>query len=383
MQKAKKEKPELEEAVRAAQNKYDDSLADTFNRMIMINEAEELQVRDLATFVESELNYYIKCSEILTPLLSSIKELSNNPRPKRNYSLGPTVSDSYSSSYSNRYREYDDQSAHTPDSIEDERSGYFERRDLGRSKSIGGSGSSSVRSNSRPPLPPPLTPRKKVKQMRCLYGFSSNDSEELSMEPGDLITVIEEVDEGWWIGEIKEGRTKRVGMFPVNYTEQVATPAISTPTRSETYHSGASSASQDPWNPHKPDPFDEPEEMESPSIRKVSTPTRKPIPVMMNNDSDSESRPNFRRSMSSNSAPPPRPSGPKPTGTVRSSGGSGTASPSRFGGAQVPGPMSARSNSSNSYAANEEADICRECGCEDFRANPFKRGSCNNCFHKH
>ena len=26
---------------------------------------------------------------------------------------------------------------------------------------------------------------------------------------------------------------------------------------------------------------------------------------------------------------------------------------------------------------------CRECGCDEFRANVFKKGSCNNCFHVH
>lgn len=30
-----------------------------------------------------------------------------------------------------------------------------------------------------------------------------------------------------------------------------------------------------------------------------------------------------------------------------------------------------------------ESTLCGECGCEEFSANVFKQGHCNNCFHKH
>jgi hypothetical protein len=26
---------------------------------------------------------------------------------------------------------------------------------------------------------------------------------------------------------------------------------------------------------------------------------------------------------------------------------------------------------------------CQQCGCDDFSVNLFKKGQCNNCFHKH
>lgn len=40
VQKAKKEKPELEEDMRASQVKYDDSLSDVFNKMVFMLDEE-------------------------------------------------------------------------------------------------------------------------------------------------------------------------------------------------------------------------------------------------------------------------------------------------------------------------------------------------------
>lgn len=39
--------------------------------------------------------------------------------------------------------------------------------------------------------------------------------DEISFDPGDVITDIEEVDEGWWMGTCNGSR----GLFPSNYVE--------------------------------------------------------------------------------------------------------------------------------------------------------------------
>ena len=39
--------------------------------------------------------------------------------------------------------------------------------------------------------------------------------DEISFDVDDIITNIDQVDEGWWIGEINGRR----GMFPSNYAE--------------------------------------------------------------------------------------------------------------------------------------------------------------------
>lgn len=44
--------------------------------------------------------------------------------------------------------------------------------------------------------------------------FTAGD-DEITFDPGDIITDIEEVDEGWWMGTCHGQR----GLFPSNYVE--------------------------------------------------------------------------------------------------------------------------------------------------------------------
>ena len=50
-----------------------------------------------------------------------------------------------------------------------------------------------------------------------LFFFSEND-EEITFDPGDIITEIDTFDEGWWKGQSPDGR---FGMFPANYVELI------------------------------------------------------------------------------------------------------------------------------------------------------------------
>lgn len=43
------------------------------------------------------------------------------------------------------------------------------------------------------------------------------DETEISFDPGDIITNIDQVDEGWWQGLAPDGVT--YGLFPANYVE--------------------------------------------------------------------------------------------------------------------------------------------------------------------
>jgi len=43
--------------------------------------------------------------------------------------------------------------------------------------------------------------------------FLADDSE-ISFDPADIITDVERVDDGWWIGTAQDGHR---GMFPANY----------------------------------------------------------------------------------------------------------------------------------------------------------------------
>ncbi|CAM9377714.1 unnamed protein product [Lampetra fluviatilis] len=53
---------------------------------------------------------------------------------------------------------------------------------------------------------------------RALYDYQAADDTEISFDPGDLISDIEQIDDGWWNGLGPDGSR---GMFPANYVELV------------------------------------------------------------------------------------------------------------------------------------------------------------------
>lgn len=54
-----------------------------------------------------------------------------------------------------------------------------------------------------------------VEQCRALYQYAANLNDELSLNPGDVITIQQKQPDGWWIGECG-GRT---GIFPATYVQ--------------------------------------------------------------------------------------------------------------------------------------------------------------------
>ncbi|XP_037620905.1 GRB2-related adapter protein 2b isoform X2 [Sebastes umbrosus] len=77
--------------------------------------------------------------------------------------------------------------------------------------------------NRRGPLPaPPLsssppTPEPRTRQVRALYCFNAEETDELQFNAGDVITVLENSDEAWWRGQLR-GKT---GLFPSNFTKPI------------------------------------------------------------------------------------------------------------------------------------------------------------------
>lgn len=62
------------------------------------------------------------------------------------------------------------------------------------------------------------TPVSATRQLvRANYSFYGENSEELTLAKGDVVAVIQEISEGWWVGELNGNR----GMFPANYCEPV------------------------------------------------------------------------------------------------------------------------------------------------------------------
>lgn len=53
---------------------------------------------------------------------------------------------------------------------------------------------------------------------RALYDYQAADESEISFDPGDMITHIDQIDEGWWQGLAPDGT---YGLFPANYVELI------------------------------------------------------------------------------------------------------------------------------------------------------------------
>jgi len=60
-------------------------------------------------------------------------------------------------------------------------------------------------------------------KVKALFEFWAENEAELSFQVGDVITVINRDDEGWWEGELNGQR----GLFPRNYVEEVGVDAVS------------------------------------------------------------------------------------------------------------------------------------------------------------
>ena len=65
MQKQKKEDFRVEDELRSQRIKYEESNEDVTRRMGDIQEAEADTMEDLSAFLESELEYYEKCRNVL------------------------------------------------------------------------------------------------------------------------------------------------------------------------------------------------------------------------------------------------------------------------------------------------------------------------------
>jgi Variant SH3 domain len=155
--------------------------------------------------------------------------------------------------------------------------------------------------------------------MRVEHSFEAESDSEMSILVGELISVIEEVDSGWFIGEVV-GDEVRTGMFPSTYCSIISSTSSTTKVK------------------ESKDVFGDVEEQVS------NLSLRRPV------------RPSTTRTISSSSAT-----------------GVGKKKP-------PPPPVSRGSKPSSSGSGDMK---CRECGCDEFRANVFKKGSCNNCFHVH
>ena len=57
-----------------------------------------------------------------------------------------------------------------------------------------------------------------AKRCLVLYDYQADTNDELTLEPGDIITILSEDDSGWWKGENMSGN---VGLFPSNFVDVI------------------------------------------------------------------------------------------------------------------------------------------------------------------
>jgi hypothetical protein len=241
---------------------------------------------------------------------------------------------------------------------------------------IARSSTAPVTSISSTPITQTASGGGKRKFVKALYQYDATDDDELTISPGDVIEVIEEIDEGWWIGETQDIRgVRRRGMFPANYCEVCPAPSWATTVEAPP-----------PPRPSVPVPvpkqtssssYNSPVSSYSPSKQELTT-ARSDYGRQLSNTSAHSNR----------STPPPRPTGAKPP-IMRTTSATTTPSFSQISTAAsaiARNPMSSvimQAAAASQTASNTNIGPCKECGCDEFSPNVFKKGSCNNCFHKH
>lgn len=265
-----------------------------------------------------------------------------------------------------------------------------------------------------------------------MFDFTGQNQDEISFRTGDVIAVIDEIDVGWWLGEIHQKR----GIFPVNYTEEYdpqKQPLPPLPVGQETppvaFENEKSSLEQlrlpqeqqkslpelnttsthPLTNPRVVDVtysstvLDDQEAIPNNASVTSLTSIRRPPPPPVTTSSPAvttlRSGSLSRKRSTAIRAPPPPPSLRTANHTIEPSTSSTTASPvivaspHRFAeepsaiGSTAPLPPPAVTPSpSQSLHESDPAVLnepCNECECHEFIENVFKKGYCNNCFHKH
>ncbi|RUP23581.1 hypothetical protein BC936DRAFT_138983 [Jimgerdemannia flammicorona] len=447
VQKAKKERPDLEQEMQAAKTKYEDTETDLRNKMITFVESEEDAYRDITEFLDTELAYYRSVTELLENLHATwasgeapapstkparpipARSPSNPSRPARN---GNIHTDDETSDY---FGYQDEASTGVPARSPGQNNLGVQSTQAQRRLAPSSRSGSTDNLNTLPPKrspsftsnltedsvisarnPPTPAPKKKPtlpparKQVRAVFDFDGENSEELSFRIGNVITVTEDTDEGWWKGEIIAANGSRQhGIFPVNYTEEIVAPAPP-PMPSRPAATSRNYSSSAPAPIYQSAYADEPEEDEygqvedeasspfddtpshnirpapaTPSIRRTAAPPpANTSPRTTSNYVSSQATASRSRSP----APPPPPSIRSVAQSTRSASPRSAAATSTIVRSGSTGYLSGNGSGAGSPSASPagtpaEGISCGECGCDDFSPNLFKKGQCNNCFHKH
>uniref|UniRef100_A0A3Q2DPF4 Osteoclast-stimulating factor 1 n=1 Tax=Cyprinodon variegatus TaxID=28743 RepID=A0A3Q2DPF4_CYPVA len=82
------------------------------------------------------------------------------------------------------------------------------------------------------PIPPAASKKPKKRQCKVLFDYQPLNDDELELKVGDIVDILEEVEEGWWSGTLNS----KSGLFPSNFVKELeaagedGTEAAVTPT---------------------------------------------------------------------------------------------------------------------------------------------------------
>ncbi|KAF9276718.1 hypothetical protein BGZ68_009829 [Mortierella alpina] len=457
VQKAKKEKPEWEEEMQAAKAKYEETRECVLAIMTAINESQDENVNSLKAYYDAQLAFARRMVVVLEAIPESTFVIPHNESrasPYTDLQRRNCRDSSFESEREHSIYSDDQSSGHSIPSTAGMQRQKQQDSDLSRSTSHTTYTAAHVRKNSidvrkhvsvavqGPPAPPPEVAGRSrhQKQVKALYNFEATAEGELSLRKGDIVRIIEEIDEGWWEGEMVDPHgVRHEGMFPSNYVEVVAHCAgpqqphqalksnSPEPTRymdedEAAYYERASETTNQyedmaPAAPELAAQVSVAKRAPPPPIRQAAAATAIP-----------NAQPSFAAGVQLQSSPvlaratppPTRPASviskpvgsrvPPPPPPARRTGADSTRQSAIFShaptppsgsppsatnciGSSPPGPGPGAHGMGyipkdyflNQAGAGESTDVgpCRECSCTEFTANVFKRESCNNCFHTH
>lgn len=231
VQKARKEDSKLEEELRTAKIRYEELSDDVKQRMLSIREAESDNLRDILTFVAAEAEYFEAARVILSTLQRALsQELPLTEEHEiREQSQGVKSVGVEGSELPLLQSPSNPQSIHAPShlsrggdellSLLDAAHDSAELSYVVRQDSSSSTTSNVVPQASTVQSEQPSTGLQK-KMVRANFAFNAENPNEISIKPGDTISVVNEVSGGWWEGAILDtnGQPKSCfGLFPANY----------------------------------------------------------------------------------------------------------------------------------------------------------------------
>ena len=216
IQKAKKEKPDLDEDMRNAQQKYEETLLELEHLMISLSDREGPQLEGLFHFAEAQIEYHKAAMIQAEKLKILLQDPNAKVEPVAVSSEAPSIT--VTSISSNDVTPSQEKSSHYSN---------LTAASVVKSNALIAQSTNALsllrQSHQRSMLSDHTSRYREHVHVRVLYEYKAQHSDELTIQEADIITVLnDEIDAGWWIGQLNNVR----GIFPVAYTEPITQQQI-------------------------------------------------------------------------------------------------------------------------------------------------------------